>query len=405
MNQNHIIAYEYLSQAQQALKKGDRNSAQEYCDLAMQTAPDLEEVWLLQASLAQPNESVQYLKHALLINPQSERAKRGMEWANHRLQQMGVKEQPPAPDHLVEEVQATPEPVVDIPQQGEDKSAGSPTRVRTRSWITVLSVLVLIGVIAFGWVYRNELRSALAGLAGQESGDSTWVEIDPAITPTTPTAEADGSGVSGGKQLPVATNTALPTATLANTATATQLPPTATMLPIATGTATPELVTVTPDPALAGLPSPTPLPTDTDEPGFIPYSTPTESAYEAPVPSISGGVRWIDINLSQQMVYAYEGDQLVNSFVASTGTWEYPTVTGQYNVYVKYPYTDMSGADYYLADVPNTMYFYKGYAIHGTYWHSNFGTPMSHGCVNLSIPDSAWVFEFASVGTLVNVHY
>ena len=105
------------------------------------------------------------------------------------------------------------------------------------------------------------------------------------------------------------------------------------------------------------------------------------------------------------MVYAYEGDQLVNSFVASTGTWEYPTVTGQYNVYVKYPYTDMSGVDYYLADVPNTMYFYKGYAIHGTYWHSNFGTPMSHGCVNLSIPDSAWVFEFATVGTLVNVHY
>ena len=88
----------------------------------------------------------------------------------------------------------------------------------------------------------------------------------------------------------------------------------------------------------------------------------------------------------------------------STGTWQYPTVTGQYRVYVKYRYADMAGPGYYLADVPNVMYFYKGYGLHGTYWHNNFGTPMSHGCVNLTIPDSQWLFDFASVGTLVNVH-
>jgi lipoprotein-anchoring transpeptidase ErfK/SrfK len=105
------------------------------------------------------------------------------------------------------------------------------------------------------------------------------------------------------------------------------------------------------------------------------------------------------------MVYAYEGENVVNSFIASTGTWQYPTVTGQYNVYLMMPYKDMSGDDYYLPDVPNTMFFYEGYAIHGTYWHSNFGTPMSHGCVNLSISDSDWVYQWASVGTLVNVHY
>lgn len=405
MNQNHIIAYEYLSQAQQALKKGDRKSAQEFCDLAMQTAPDLEEVWLLQASLSQPNESLQYLKHALLINPQSERAKRGMEWARNRLQQMGMEEPRAEFNSARDEVDEAPEPVVEIPQQAVERGPNVQLRVRTRSWITVVSVLLLIAVIAIGWYYRDDLRSALAGLAGQESGDSTWVEVDPAITPVATIPDADGSNTSGSKQLPIATNTLLPSATVESTATDTPMPPTATDLPVATSTVTPELVTVTPDPALVGVPSPTPLPTDTDEPGFIPYATPVESGYEAPAPNISGGDRWIDINLSQQMVYAYEGDQLVNSFVASTGTWEYPTVTGQYNVYVKYPYTDMSGVDYYLADVPNTMYFYKGYAIHGTYWHSNFGTPMSHGCVNLSIPDSAWVFEFATVGTLVNVHY
>ena len=64
----------------------------------------------------------------------------------------------------------------------------------------------------------------------------------------------------------------------------------------------------------------------------------------------------------------------------------------------------MTGPGYYLPGVPYTMYFYKGYALHGTYWHDNFGTPMSHGCVNLETNDAEWLYEFASVGTLVNVH-
>ena len=64
----------------------------------------------------------------------------------------------------------------------------------------------------------------------------------------------------------------------------------------------------------------------------------------------------------------------------------------------------MSGPGYYLPDVPYVMYFYDGYGLHGTYWHSNFGTPMSHGCVNLSIPDAEWLYNWADVGTLVNIH-
>jgi lipoprotein-anchoring transpeptidase ErfK/SrfK len=72
---------------------------------------------------------------------------------------------------------------------------------------------------------------------------------------------------------------------------------------------------------------------------------------------------------------------------------------------VKYRYADMTGPGYYLPDVPYVMYFYSGYGLHGTYWHSNFGTPMSHGCVNFSIDDAAWLFDFVSVGSTVNVHY
>jgi lipoprotein-anchoring transpeptidase ErfK/SrfK len=64
----------------------------------------------------------------------------------------------------------------------------------------------------------------------------------------------------------------------------------------------------------------------------------------------------------------------------------------------------MRGDDYFLPDVPFTMYYYGDFSIHGTYWHHNFGTPMSHGCVNMDTNDAEWLFNFASVGTLVNIH-
>ena len=174
-------------------------------------------------------------------------------------------------------------------------------------------------------------------------------------------------------------------------------------------------------------PSPTEPPTEipTETPTSIPEPTETPAqlsmeivpptptrVYVPPTPgqkpvyaSSGNGARWIDVNLSQQMVYAYEGDVVVNSFLVSTGTWATPTVTGKYNIYVKYRSAPMSGPGYYLPNVPYIMYFYKGYGLHGTYWHNNFGTPMSHGCVNLRTDEAGWLFNWASVGTLVNVHY
>ncbi len=132
---------------------------------------------------------------------------------------------------------------------------------------------------------------------------------------------------------------------------------------------------------------------------------PTTVAYVPPAStSGSGGTPWFDVDLSDQRMYAYEGDTLVRTFVVSTGTWQTPTVTGRFKVWVKLRSAPMSGPGYYLPDVPYIMYFYGDYGIHGTYWHNNFGVPMSHGCVNLSIPDAEWAYNFASVGTVVNVH-
>jgi lipoprotein-anchoring transpeptidase ErfK/SrfK len=114
--------------------------------------------------------------------------------------------------------------------------------------------------------------------------------------------------------------------------------------------------------------------------------------------------RWIDVDLSSQTVSAYQGHNVAKTFLVSTGTWRHPTVTGRFRIHTKFELDNMRGPGYFLRDVPYTMYFHKGYGLHGTYWHENFGAPMSHGCVNLAVEDARWLYSFAEIGTLVNVH-
>ena len=121
-------------------------------------------------------------------------------------------------------------------------------------------------------------------------------------------------------------------------------------------------------------------------------------------PPSTGGTRWIDVDLSEQTVRAYEGNTVVRAMIVSTGLPQYPTPPGRFRIYAKYPSITMSGPGYYLTGVPHSMFFYRGYALHGTYWHSNFGRPMSHGCINLTKADAAWLYTWASVGTEVVIH-
>jgi lipoprotein-anchoring transpeptidase ErfK/SrfK len=129
----------------------------------------------------------------------------------------------------------------------------------------------------------------------------------------------------------------------------------------------------------------------------------------APAPSTppiaNYGAKWIDVDLTYQILRAYAGQTAVFQTFVSTGLPATPTVVGTYRIYAKYVSAPMSGPGYYLPNVPYIMYFYRGYALHGTYWHSNFGQPMSHGCVNLSVADAEWLFNWAEVGTPVVVHY
>lgn len=111
----------------------------------------------------------------------------------------------------------------------------------------------------------------------------------------------------------------------------------------------------------------------------------------------------IIVDLSDSRIYAYQDGQLVRNVLVSTGLPATPTVRGDFKVYVKYTSQTMSGPGYRLPGVPWVMYFYQGYGIHGTYWHSNFGQPMSRGCVNLPTPEAEWFFNWAEVGTPVRV--
>ncbi len=169
--------------------------------------------------------------------------------------------------------------------------------------------------------------------------------------------------------------------------------PTATYTPTPTSTATPTPTdTPTPTPTNTATPTPTPTPTQ------IPSPQPT-----AP-PDQGGAGKWIEVDLSEQRLYAHENGQIVLAAVVSTGLRGTPTVSGRFQIQTKYAAVDMSGPGYYLRNVPYTMFFYRGYAIHGTYWHNNFGRPMSHGCVNMKTPEAQWLFGWAPVGTLVVVH-
>lgn len=105
------------------------------------------------------------------------------------------------------------------------------------------------------------------------------------------------------------------------------------------------------------------------------------------------------------MAYAYENGILQYSALVSTGLSATPTVQGEFAIWHKTRAQTMSGPGYSLPNVEWVMYFYAGYGFHGTYWHNNFGNPMSHGCVNMTNADAQWFYNFASVGTPVYVQY
>ena len=387
MDNQIIEARELVIKARESLRRGDKASARQLGERAAFLAPEMEDVWLvLAASDPDPQDALAYARKALQINPHSTRARRGVAWASGQLEQAQASTAPgpvlPAP------VQASP--VAALPRGRAYQTAVAVPALRSpkRSWlvpallggagILFLGLIALIAFIANYPALASIVNNISLPAATQEI---LWAPADIAKPELTPSGEG---------------------------AVAVQLEdtPAATLAP----TLAPPTAAATHTPGSDPTQEPTILPAATETPGQVVMElvpdTPTQE-YVAPTPGISvgNGERWIDVDLTNQMLYAYEGDVVVNSFLVSTGTWLTPTVTGKHKIYVKVPMQDMSGPGYYLRDVPYVMFFKGDYGLHGTYWHNNFGTPMSRGCVNLTIADAAWLFDWASVGTIVNVHY
>jgi hypothetical protein len=127
-------------------------------------------------------------------------------------------------------------------------------------------------------------------------------------------------------------------------------------------------------------------------------------------PGVEGG-KWINIDLANQTLSAYENNELVFAAIVATGAGELYSDPGTYRIYEKKEIEQMQGsyaADrsdfYYYEGVPWAMYYNHAQAIHGIYWPTTLGIKQSHGCVNMFAGDAQWLFQWADIGDYVYVH-
>jgi lipoprotein-anchoring transpeptidase ErfK/SrfK len=343
----------FIKQAQIALQAGRKQEARHLLQQAVRQNPQDYAAWLWLASITQsPHTALEYVKRAEMLRPDASAVQKARAWAERRLREASA-------------VSPTPTPT---------------TRPPATRWRAVaLWAAVAFALTAVLFIAALLIRPALSGGAGALAGQSP---------------DAAALAVAAVADLPLLASqaTPLPTAT----------PPRIQAKQIAADDTADE-----PRPRWTPTlrPTSTPTPAPTAVPTFI-----SEVGQRVGRPlGVGPQERWIDVNLTTQTLTAYEGDLPVLTSLISSGTWQYPTVTGQFRVYLRYESQTMDGRrlgyDYYLEGVPYVMYFYRDYALHGTFWHTNFGTPMSHGCVNMNTPDAQWLFNWSTIGTVVNVHY
>lgn len=433
MEKNLIPFEQIVAEAKHAINTGDRATAEALAEQAYRMNPKSVDALLLKAGTSDPQTAVQYLNAALAIEPGNPFAREAMTFTAAQVRSSASAAWKP---EETSEIRVNPAP--------------SPNPQRKPSFVLPLAIvfcaLAVVGLVKFG-VTNVNASGKLFGLIsltgkGQANSKAEVDSYDPtqafstasAFLTVTVQSRAASGGQVGQASLDVKATQAIPTveifvplvgssgsvgstnpvATPAPTATKAPSPalPIIQITPIAPGTTGKITSSVVTAESGEGLFEATPA-AETAIPDEIPVITVVEVPADVAAqyvfveaqPVVSYGEKWIDIDLTNQMLYAYEGDTLLNSFLVSTGLPSTPTVTGTFSIYVKYLYAHMRGEDYDLANVPYTMYFFEDYGIHGTYWHHNFGVPMSHGCVNMETTQAGWIYEWAPVGTIVNVHY
>jgi len=124
---------------------------------------------------------------------------------------------------------------------------------------------------------------------------------------------------------------------------------------------------------------------------------------DAPPARVGENEFWVEVDLYEQTMAAYEGARMVYASLVSSGLNQWPTEEGLFQVWLRFRYQRMSGAEgevdfYFLEDVPHVMYFdsVNEIALHGAYWHDRFGYKRSHGCVNMPPNDAEWIFHWSA---------
>ncbi len=361
-----------IQRAGEAVKAGDKRQARALLLQAIKQDARDYVAWMGLARVAPtPQASLDYARRAARLQPDDPLVKKVLAWAEKQAAS-----------------QSTPLPVREKEQQ---ETAVSPQHSDHRwatavSYIGIAVLIILLGVAGL-WAWRNAVGQAATAENAAPTATSSAVlaQIDRSLP------EAAGNDEDGMEMATAVPATATPAPT--QNPIQPKNPLSGKGEPRATWTLTP-------------TPTNTPTPTVTPVPTFVSASNsqPTNRPF-----GVATNEHWIDVNLSSQTLTAYEGDLAVMSTLISSGLPSWPTVTGQFRIYLRYESQTMDGTrlgyNYYLPGVPYVMYFYQDYALHGTYWHNNFGYPMSHGCVNLETGDAEWVFNFTSIGTVVNVHY
>jgi lipoprotein-anchoring transpeptidase ErfK/SrfK len=382
MSSPNINAFQAVQNAQNALHSGDKVSARRWAELAVSLAPEREEPWLLLAAVASPRASVEYLKQALKVNPASARAKAGMGWALKRVAMAAqtattARVKVAAPPPVVAPVQiADTAPVKVVRPEPSPQPAVSPPAKAQKSnklLLFILLPLLLIGVLAFSIWNASPVMAVFSSQVNTTERDHApaWSQADIAKATETP--------------LPTAAFTPTPQETATPTAT---LEPTLTETPVVQPT---EEFT------------PTALPTDV---GPV-YSSQPQSSTGPAVPYTGG--KSILVSISEQHLYAYEGDTLVYSFVASTGM-NNATRAGTFRVLDKIPNAYGSTWNiwmpswmgiYYAGSLENGIHALPILSNGATLWAGYLGTPISYGCVVLGSYEAQLLYDWADVGTPV----
>lgn len=331
-----------------AHKAGDNQAAWLHFQAALREDTQNTTALLWLAYLADSHEKrIFLLKRVLEIDPDNQRALAGLKWAEEEKQRETAREAEQAKAEIATasgEVQpATREEVLDLNQRLKNTVGAEDLKEQAKKGTIAQRARRRISPLIFLVVGVSAIAITLLA--------ASWLNPSPSLAALPPQGEA---------------------------ATA------ASLVAVAIATFTPS-----PDPTRIDIlfPTATPLPPTP----ALPTITPVSLAYQ----TASADEKWVEVILSEQRVVAWEGAKAVMSFPASTGLPGTPTRVGQFHIYQKYLSTRMTGPGYNLPNVPYTMYYDGGYSLHGTYWHNNFGQPMSHGCINLSTEDAEQLFAWA----------